>query len=37
MEGFIRIGNGIQPLDSTRLYTKMYSDAIHIAKCALDV
>ncbi|CAD8053042.1 unnamed protein product [Paramecium sonneborni] len=37
VQGFIKIQRGIQPLDITRLQIKMYSDAVHIAKCALEV
>lgn len=36
-EGFIKLTNGIHPLDSTRMLGKMYSDATHICKCALDI
>ncbi|CAD8043009.1 unnamed protein product [Paramecium primaurelia] len=37
VQGFIKIQRGIQPLDITRMQIKMYSDAVHIAKCALEV
>ncbi|CAK85170.1 unnamed protein product (macronuclear) [Paramecium tetraurelia] len=37
VQGFIKIQRGIQPLDITRMQIKMYSDAVHIARCALEV